>query len=125
MGNYVQYAVISLTYSGSILKENTPLWILHTASVPYSVIPDTLQRTPTLLISEGLAFVTFDRTMIAVSMDKNSVFEERVVLKQDDDDILCTQVNQTVEASALMITRKCIIEFQVDTNKIRRPSAEG
>ncbi|KAG1283554.1 hypothetical protein G6F66_010882 [Rhizopus arrhizus] len=125
MGNYVQYAVISLTYSGSILRENTPLWILHTASVPYSVIPDTLQRTPSLLISEGLAFVTFDRTMIAVSMDKNSVFEERVVLKQEEDDMLCTQVNQTAEASALMITRKGIIEFQVDTNKIRRPSAEG
>ncbi|KAG1245673.1 hypothetical protein G6F68_014959 [Rhizopus microsporus] len=58
-------------------------------------------------------------------MDKNSVFEERVVLKQEEDDMLCTQVNQTAEASALMITRKGIIEFQVDTNKIRRPSAEG
>ncbi|KAG1441003.1 hypothetical protein G6F56_011674 [Rhizopus delemar] len=116
MGDYVQFAIITLKHNRSILKENTPLLILHAASVPYSVIFSTLKRTPSLIIScNQLAFVTFDQTLIAISLDKESVFEERLALKEGND-ILCTQLNpmngSVVSTSA--VTRKGIIEFQVD-----------
>lgn len=127
MNNYVQYAVILLAIDRETLREDyARLTIQHTASVPYSVIPGTLSRLPSLELGQSLAFVTFDQTVVAVSLDKQSVFEEYAVLKQKDDMVLCTKACQREHVeSAIIITKGGTILFEVDVDKIREPAISG
>jgi type III secretory pathway lipoprotein EscJ len=136
MGDYVQYAIITLSLQQDSndeedVKNNTAIYVKHTASIPYSAIPTTLKRLPRLSITNSLAFVTFDKNVVAVSLDRKSVFEESVVLRDKDDHVLFTEVTETVEDDksidiAVIYTLKSgILEFEIDAHKIQESRATG
>ncbi|KAI9251228.1 hypothetical protein BY458DRAFT_523968 [Sporodiniella umbellata] len=124
MGDYVQYAIIELKHNRSALKENASLLILQAVSVPYSVVPDSLKQTPKLYMAYGcplpVAFITFDRTVVAISLDKEFIFEERVALKEENE-ILCSKISliNTSTLSATIITKNDIIDFQIDIDGLK------
>lgn len=137
MGDYVQYAIVTFSLKQQENTENeddknsneikTALCVKHTASIPYSTIPSTLENLPHLSITGALAFVTFDKNVVAVSLDRKSVFEESFVLRSKDDHVLFTEIIETEkEDTANIYTLKSgIIEFKIDTDKIQEPRATG
>jgi hypothetical protein len=113
LGDYVQYAI--MTFS---LEKGTTIQVKYTASIPYSAIPSTFKWSPQLMTTSTLAFIVFDQTIIAVSINRKSVFEESVVL--NDNEILYTDIRETDNSNVATIYTLIdgILEFEIDTEKI-------
>ncbi|CAO3657148.1 unnamed protein product [Mucor hiemalis] len=120
LGDYVQYALISLR-----LKQDKPLKVLYTVSIPYSAIPSTLKYPPRLSVLKTMAFITFDSTVIAVSTTKSSTFEESVVLNEDE--VLFTKTDETDDtARAIIFTLTSgVIHFEIDKKLVCATSELG
>lgn len=112
LGDYVQFVLVSFTLQ-SLYKQAQ---VDYTSSIPYTAVASTTM--PTLSVTKTLGFVTFKHTLIAVSLDPRSVFEESVVLKNDS--ILSVSVFEEKDTNkALIYTLSSgIIEFKVDINEI-------
>lgn len=123
LDDYVQYALVTFILD----TKNSTVHVKHTASIPYSAIPATLKSTPRVSVTDALAFISFDVTVIAVSLDRKSVFEEAVVLK--DDYVLHTEVRsdkiKKVDTAVIYTMDSGILEFQVDIAETHAPSKSG
>jgi hypothetical protein len=124
MGDYVQYATIKL-----IIEEDNGIimYVKHTASVPFSAVPSTLQRPPQLCITNDIGFISFDKTVIAASLERKSVFEESVVLSDPEDAILYINVSKSNDKDcAIIFTAKSnVLKYQIDTKKIQESRTTG
>ncbi|KAI9263643.1 hypothetical protein EDC94DRAFT_607372 [Helicostylum pulchrum] len=112
LGDYVQFVLVSFTLQ-SFFKQAQ---VDYTSSIPYTAVAGT--TSPTLSVTKTLGFVTFKQTLIAVSLDPRSVFEESVVLKNDA--ILSVSVYEEKDTNrALIYTLSSgVIEFKVDIDEI-------
>ncbi|KAI7903184.1 uncharacterized protein BX663DRAFT_507770 [Cokeromyces recurvatus] len=128
MKNYVQYIVIKFCIE---LNDNEFLiYVNHTASIPYSDVRSTLrQKIPQLLVTQNMAFIAFDRAVIAVSLDRKSVFEESIVLCRSEDSILWIEEMNEKENdlnSVLVMTAKSgFLKFQINISKIQESRLTG
>ncbi|KAG1060601.1 hypothetical protein G6F42_027921 [Rhizopus arrhizus] len=96
----------------------------HTASLPYSEIPSPSSKIPQLNITKDIAFASFDGTVVARSLNKKSVFEESLVLKDKYNAILSVHVVDSSEEfnTAMVVTAKSgVLEFQVNKSEIQGP----
>lgn len=116
MDDYVQYALITFVLD----PKSSTAHAKHTASVPYTALPTSLKSTPQISATNALAFISFDVTVIAVSIDKICVFEEAMVLKEDY--VLYTEVHSNltndIDTAIIYTMGSGIIEFQIDIAKI-------
>ncbi|KAI7891006.1 uncharacterized protein EV154DRAFT_509714 [Mucor mucedo] len=121
LGDYVQYALIAFV----IDPKNATVYEKFTTSIPYSAIPDNMKSTPRIAATVALAFITFDNTVIAVSLDTVSVFEDAVVLKEDY--VLYTEVysQKDIDTAIIYTMDSGILEFKIDVAKIQAPSESG
>lgn len=121
MGDYVQYALVTFV----IDEDNSTLHEKFTTSIPYSAIPDLLKSTPRISVTDALAFITFDVTVIAVSLNTMSVFEDAVVLKNDH--VLFTEVcsSHNIDKAIIYTMDSGILEFKIDVEFIQTPSKTG
>ena len=105
--------------------DQTHIHLKYTSSIPYSAIPSTLKYSPRVKITNAMAFVTFDQTVIALSIRKESVFEESVVLYKED--VLGVSVQETTTHSTAIIytLESGILEYEINTNEIHLPEESG
>jgi hypothetical protein len=126
MGDYVQYAIITF-----IVEQDDNQFIMyakHTCSIPFSAIPSSLKIPPQLHITNDIGFILFDKTVIATSLERKSVFEESVVLEDPDDAILCINVfkSPTNKDCAIIFTAKSnVLKYQIDAKKIQESRTTG
>lgn len=118
----MQYAVIKF----NMIHNNGKVMIFaqHTASLPYSEIPSPSSKIPQLNITKDIAFASFDGTVVARSLNKKSVFEESLVLKDKYNAILSVHVVDSSEEfnTAMVVTAKSgVLEFQVNKSEIQGP----
>ncbi|KAL9559435.1 hypothetical protein PS6_000757 [Mucor atramentarius] len=122
LSQYVQYAVIKF----NVIHNNGKVMMFaqHTASLPYSEIPFPSSKIPQLNITKDIAFASFDGTVVARSLNKKSVFEESLVLKDKYNAILSVHVVDSSEEfnTAMVVTAKSgVLEFQVNKSEIQGP----
>lgn len=123
MQDYVQYAIIKFI----VIYENTvdSIYARNTVTLPYSVASSTLTKQPYLCITTSLAFVVFNRSVVVVSSDKSSIFEERIDLSGTNDCIvhLSTHENadKTMCSATLFTLSSGTIKLDVDITKIKSP----
>lgn len=118
----MQYAVIKF----NVIHNNGKVMMFaqHTASLPYSEIPFPSSKIPQLNITKDIAFASFDGTVVARSLNKKSVFEESLVLKDKYNAILSVHVVDSSEEfnTAMVVTAKSgVLEFQVNKSEIQGP----
>lgn len=122
LSDYMQYAVIKF----SVIHNNDTVMMYpqHTASLPYSEIPSPSSQTPQLSITKDIAFASFGGTVVARSLNRKSVFEESLVLKDKEDAVLAVHVTDSSESfdTAMVITAKSdVLGFQVNKTEIQGP----
>lgn len=126
LSEYLQYAVIKFNIGNE--KNTVRMHPKHTATLPYSALPGSLSRIPRLNVTNDIAFVSFDDTLVARSLSRKSVFEESLVLKEKDNAILALDIVDSFENldKAIVVTAKSdILEFQVNKKEIQEPRTTG
>lgn len=78
------------------------------------------------MITNTLAFVTFDESVIAVSINRKSMFEESVILI-DNDEILGTVIHASnnIDIATIYTLASGILQFDIDAEKICAPEKSG
>lgn len=127
MGDYVQYATIKFILEDD--HDELIMYVKHTASTPFSAVPSTLKKLPRLNITDDIGFISFDKTVIATSLDRKSVFEESVVLSDPEDAVLCINLlkNPTthIDCAIILTTKNNVLKYQIDTKQIQEPRTTG
>ncbi|CAO3644895.1 unnamed protein product [Cunninghamella echinulata] len=132
MGDYSQFALLLLQdqhEAGYVIKD--------VFSLPYSTMLKTKKRNATLQVANGpIVYVTFDDSVIAISVTRNSFFEHPLVLKKtkENNRVIGTIVkrntlsnveNENVTAALVFTTASDVLEFRINNNHILESSANG
>lgn len=128
MKDYVQYAAVKFVINFSPQDTNATIdsiYIKHTTTLPYSVVPLALKKKPSIFVTTNFVFVLFDRSVVVVSTNQKSIFQERVDLSNPEDKILHINVYENTEKTAcsaiIMTLLTGIVQFDIDTAKIQSP----
>ncbi|KAF7728366.1 hypothetical protein EC973_006174 [Apophysomyces ossiformis] len=147
MGEYWQFAVVILesrtnsearTYSAearsSFEAQNE---VIDAFSLPCSVTLKAVKKRPTVSVSESgtIAFVTVEDTVVAVSISRQSGFEEQVVLKKlRNDTVLYTVIEESnpptnkmdrYTTACIFTAKSGVLEFRIDNYQIKAPRSQG
>ncbi|KAI9476103.1 MAG: hypothetical protein EXX96DRAFT_651789 [Benjaminiella poitrasii] len=128
MKEYVQYVVIKFSLE---FDEHQQLSMItkHTASIPYSDIRSSLQKQPQLLSTEDIGFIAFDKAVIAISLTRNSAFEESVVLSRPEDSVLWIERNdntmEDINSVLIMTSRSGVLKLKINKVKLKEPRTTG
>ncbi|KAG0164689.1 hypothetical protein DFQ30_009533, partial [Apophysomyces sp. BC1015] len=146
MGEYWQFAVVivkdRVAHETSAESLDTRLFETHyefadAFSLPCSVTLNVVKRRPTLSVSNDgtIAFVVVEDTVVAVSLSRQSAFEESVVLRKSlGDTVLCAAIEESKASNgevepytvACIFTAKSgLLEFQIDNHQIAASRSEG
>ncbi|CAO3597845.1 unnamed protein product [Absidia cylindrospora] len=137
MGEFAQFALVCMQQihltQPQKNNDNIPFKFINTYSLPYSVIPSTLKRRPSVHLSNGpTAFVSFDNTVVSIAVD--SSFEHALVLRKDTDSkIMATVVKERHEKGAdtryatglVFTTENGVLEYKIDQQYIAKSQSDG
>lgn len=121
MKGHIQYLVIRFYPVNT--NEDLSISVKYSTTLPYTTHPSLITRPPRLTITPDLAFVSFDQSVVIVSLTRKSVYEEYIALNDPKDEVLFVKTEEDTTKrtnTALIFTANSgVLEVNVDIENIQ------